>query len=212
MIKVILKLDDFYGIFPNKILRNLHKFLLKENVKVNWGIIGNKLENFSKKQIKETKEALSTGLYSFFNHGYFHNMNEFSLLNEEEQYQHLIKTQDIIKDKLGFDCVTFAAPCNALNDESLSALNRTSAIKYWLYGKDEFRGINIKRTLNIEVPLFRPNYKNFKEAFKNYHNEPLCLQCHPNQWKLLDFWRFKQIIRFLKKNDCEFIKIEDFKG
>lgn len=99
-IKVIFKLDDFRGVTKNII--KLDKIIRDKNVKITWGIIGEPFSLVEDTHVRWMKRSLATGLYSYWNHGYTHAENEFKRLSLADQIDHLKKTQEIIKNRLGF--------------------------------------------------------------------------------------------------------------
>ena len=202
---IILKMDDFAGIKSSKAQKRLNRFVYKEKIKVNWGIIGEWLTNFRKRKINDALKALKSGHYAFFNHGYTHVMNEFRLLSLEEQIEHLKMTQKITKERLGIKLVTFAAPCNALNENTLTAVESIPDFQFWLFGDVNFSKTNFVCELKIEDPFPTPNFEKFVMNFKNNSSSILVLECHPNAWNSDNFDEFKKIIHFLKQNNCEFI-------
>ena len=202
-VKIILKLDDFT--YVTKRVIKLDKLIKKENIKVTWGIIGNDFNKISHKDLKWCKKSLETGLYYYWNHGLTHDFNEFKNLSFEEQINHITTTQDIVKEKLEFGMESFGAPCNAFNQYTIKVLESIGEIKYWYYGNESFSRVTLKRDIELEQPLFRPNYNYFRQEYEKFKGNILILQAHPNQWKFWDFYNFKKIVRFLKENECSFI-------
>ncbi len=205
--KVILKLDDFFGVLKN--VKKLDKIVKKENIKVNWGIVGRFFVNISDKDLLWCKNAYESGLYNFWNHGFTHELGEFKNLTLSEQLKHICDTQDVVNNRLGIILKTFGAPCNAYNDLTSKALESVSDIRYWYYGDKNFSGINFEYDIMMEIPLFKPNYSKFKSNFNNHKKEIFVLQAHPNAWNFWDFYNFKKIVRFLKKQNCIFVFPED---
>lgn len=212
MVNIILKFDDFDAIASTLKQKVLNNFIQKEKIKVSWGIIGKKIKSLSLKEIDEIKKAKLSGLYSFFNHGYTHEMNEFKNLSLDEQIEHINKTQLIVKELLDIDLNAFGAPCNAINDFTIAALEANKDIKIWFFGNDQYSSINIPRELNLEIPIFHPNYVEFKKQFASFNGDFLCLQCHPNSWNWMDLYRFIKIIKYLKLLRCNFIFPEEYKS
>ncbi len=209
MSKIILKVDDWNGITNYK-QKFFHMLVMIFKIKVNWGIMGYAFSKFNTRQINIMKKLLNTGLYSFFNHGYFHNIDEFKHLCKLDQIYHIKETNKIVEQKLSIKLTAFGAPCNSLNEDSLDALNECNDIDFWLFGNDNFKRINIKRILDIEYPFFHPSYINFLKNYENHkHQDILCLQIHPNQWSFLSFINFILIILKLKTDKHNFIFINE---
>lgn len=210
MKKIVLKCDDFFGLDNNEKQKRFARLVSFFKIKVNWGVIGFEFKKFDEQQLKKIKSALASGYYSFFNHGYFHNMDEFMLLCETDQIEHIKETNRIVKDRLGITLQAFGVPFNHLNEHSLAALNKCKEIKYWLFGNERFDRFNIPRILEIEYPLFKPNfikfYKNFKKLRSNVY---FCVQIHPNSWDSKGFLNFILIILFLKLSRTAFIFTEE---
>ena len=206
-IKVVFKLDDFRGVTKN--ILKLDRIVRVENVKITWGIMGLYFSQLDDANIEWAKRSLGTGLYSYWNHGYTHAKDEFKRLNLAEQIDHLKRTQEIIKNKLGITSLTFGAPCNAINKETVSAVESIEEIKYWFYGDEDYSKILLKAKYSIEFSLGRPNYEQFKASLKYFEGGMLVLQAHPNMWKENDFLEFMKIISFLKENTCTFCFPED---
>ncbi len=206
--KIIIKLDDF-GTLTKKV-KYTDKIVKFFKIKVCWGIIGQRFETTTEKDIIWCKNALKSGLYYFFNHGYTHIHNEFKELTLEEQIEHLMKTQSVVKDKLNIVLDTFGAPCNSYNKEMVKALEHIQNIKYWLYGEDKYNKTNFNiPSTNIEHPFPNANFKKFRAGYKKCSDDLIVLQGHPNSWKFKHFLEFIKIIIYLKLKNCEFIFTKD---
>lgn len=80
--KIILKLDDFKAL--TKKVKHTDRIVKFFKIKVCWGIMGKGFESATKEDIIWCKNALKSGQYCFFNHGYTHEHNEFLELTLEE--------------------------------------------------------------------------------------------------------------------------------
>lgn len=209
--KIIIKCDDLCGM-TNKVIK-LDKIIKKYKMKVSWGVIGYSLESPSPNYKNFLLEPNNT--YHFFNHGYYHNVGpndyEFDGPAESDQYELIIKTNELYNNITKKKLNTFGAPCNHIDNNTNLALSKIPDIKFWYYGKDNESNTNLIRSLNIETDIGCPNFKFFIEQVRNAKiiNNPLILQCHPNAFEKKHFLELKLIIRFLLKNNCKFITPDD---
>ncbi len=205
--KIIFKLDDLVDF--NSRVANLDSFIKKENLKVCWGIVGKSMEKADKKYINFIKNNHNKN-YQFFNHGYLHLCGpeyEFIDKTKEEQENFINKTQKIVFDKTGINLEIFGAPCNHIDENTKLSLELIPEIKYWFYGMEQFKKCNIKRVIDMENGVGKPDFTYFINNLKNLDNknQVLTLQGHPYMWKLEQQFNFYLIIKFLKKANCEFI-------
>lgn len=156
MTKIIFKFDDFRGI--TKQVRFVDRCSRLLNIKVTWGIIGSAVCSWDDDAVKWIKNAVQSGLYCFWNHGWTHEFREFASLSEKEIVTRLVNTQNAVHEKLGIVMDTVGAPCNAFNEDFANALNSVQELRYWYYGLDCWGGRNFKRELELEYPLFRPSF------------------------------------------------------
>ena len=86
-------------------------------------------------------------------------------------------------------------------------------IKYWFFGRDEYKGITIKRISDMEIQVGSVDFsffiKKYRNLIKNNKVQTITLQGHPCMWGKFDFANFKLIVCFLKKQGCNFIFPED---
>jgi len=209
--KIIIKADDLAG-YPGKnsiIPKRWQKFvdiIKKYNIKANIGIIGNSLlfDDYGYFEwIRDNEKYIE-----YFNHGFLHRKFNFDGIEYEEfrgtsiQYQlNLINyTNQLAKEKVGIELISFGAPYNATDKNTSLALNQTN-IKTAYFLTEEFNGVNLKDRIDIEVPVHCPNFNEFKNNFtkKKY----AVIQVHPNSWDEYYFNEFEKMIKFLK--DYEFI-------
>lgn len=208
-LKFILKCDDLSGYSNNVIL--LNKIIYKYNIKISWGIIGKSLENIESNYFNFLLKSMDDYHYHFFNHGFLHNIGpdnyEFDGTDYKEQIDYISKTNILFKKLTNHSLDTFGAPCNHIDENTKIALSSFSEIKYWYFGFDNLNNLNLKRTLNIETTVGKPNYKFFINQLNqtNSFDNIITLQCHPNSFKLKHFFELILIIKFLLKNKCQFI-------
>nr|MDA3797719.1 hypothetical protein [Kiritimatiellia bacterium] len=68
------------------------------------------------------------------------------------------------------------------------------------------------RFMDMEQPIFQPNFAVVKKLFEGgeYKKPYICLQGHPNQWSEECFENFKQIVKYFKKKDCQFMTASEY--
>ena len=196
--RIIFKLDDYCG--PSKHVRKLDRFIRMFKIKVTWGIIGISVEKWSNKDIEWTKSAFRSGLYHFWNHGWTHDLGEFKELSATEALDHILRTQSLVKKRLGITMHVFGAPCNAISMSTTRALERCNEIDNWYYGDQSFSRTVFKREVELEYPLGSPRLIPFVKNFriKRRSDKTFVLQGHPNAWKFIDFLNFYCICFYLK--------------
>lgn len=209
--KIIFKFDDLINY--NKNVKKLDEYVKNEKLKVCWGIIGNSLEKPDKNYIQFIREN-NLKNYHFFNHGYLHLCApEYEFFDKPQNVQEdfIKKTQDIVLDKIGINLNSFGAPCNHIDENTKLALENVSDIKYWFFGLEDFKGVNIKRLVDMENGAGNPDFIFFLDNLKNLKTDYniLTIQGHPYMWNKLQKFNFRLIVKFLKKINCEFIFPED---
>lgn len=212
---IILKADDLKYDSTSTISPRWQKFInYIENTKIKAGIgiIGNSLEKGNDKYISLVKSIHSRGAIEFWNHGYNHYANndsvnpisEFRNTSYKQQYENILKTQELAKTKLEIILHTFGAPYNNIDKNTLKAIENIDDIKVWLFGDSSSTKLTLKRYCNIEYPVHNPDYQKFLERYDS-GKEYLVLQGHPNSWDDKRFNQFEQIINFLIKQGVTFI-------
>ena len=216
---VVLKLDDMVnqnGDIPLR-WKAVIDHLQKEKIKFSIGIICNSLETNAPTYLSALTELAQSGSVELWNHGYDHNrwdengtlFFEYKGPGEEQQHEHFKKSQDLAKEKLGVELVTFGAPFNAVDATTAKVLALFPEIKVWLYGapKDsagKFVRSQIER-IDLENPVHRPNLASLEKGMQERPNEPCyILQGHPNSWGKPEFAEFVRIIDFLKSINAHF--------
>ena len=214
--KVILKADDLAG-YPgkNKIVpKRWQKFVdivRKYNKKANIGIIGNSLIFEDKKYFEWIRK--NSDVIEYFNHGFLHRQfnfdgetySEFKSTTKEYQFQLLDYTNELFKQKIGLEFLTFGAPYNGVDKNTNLAL-KEARLKVGFFLEDGFDGINIKKEnrIELEVPVHRVNVKAFKENFKI--KDYIVVQTHPNSWNDSEFIEFEKFIKLLDEYEFVFAK------
>lgn len=212
---IILKADDLRFDNSNIISPRWQTFIdyiEDSKIKASIGIIGNSLEQGNNEYFSLIKTVHNKGYIEFWNHGYSHYSNddsenpvwEFRNTPYKQQYEHLLKTQELAKTKIGLTLHTFGAPFNKVDENTVKAIEDINDIKVWLFGNTSSTKLVLKRYCDIEYPTHNPDYQKF---LNNYDSgiEYLLLQIHPNSWDNGRFNQFKQIIEFLIQEGATFI-------
>ena len=99
---------------------------------------------------------------------------------------------------------TFGAPGNAIDNNTITALDSFDEIKVWFYGLDGSNKLVLERTSDMEYPAGKPDYISFLESYDST-KEYLVFQIHPNMWDENQFEEFKKIISYLKEQKITFV-------
>lgn len=137
--------------------------------------------------------------------------SEFKNLPLENQYNHLKQTQNLAKQKLGFEFVTFGAPYNQTDSSTVKVLNQFSEIEHWFYPhKQAIKttkkvALNRISALNIEYPVHNPSfYYLWNNLYFHRNAKLIVLQGHPMSWDQKRFEEYKKIINYLKQKGYSF--------
>jgi peptidoglycan/xylan/chitin deacetylase (PgdA/CDA1 family) len=218
---VVLKLDDLVktgkGEVPPR-WKKLADFIRERKIKAGIGIICDSLEGESPKYFDWIKEQQAIGLFEFWDHGYSHKeweangqkIWEFKGTSAEEQKDHLMRSQTLAREKLGFSLPTFSAGFNAIDENTAKALQGVSEVKVWMYGDPKLPAgkVVLERPpwLGIENPLFVPSLERFVRPYSNLAEQQcLVIQGHPNQWDEVRFAEFVRIVDFLTEQKAVFV-------
>ena len=214
--KFIIKADDLAG-YPGiggipKRWKKFVNIIEKHNIKATIGIIGNSLI-FDDKEYFDFVKKYNNNLIEFWNHGFLHRQfnfdgkkyQEFNQTSIDYQYNLISYTNKLAKEKLNIEFLTFGAPYNAVDYNTSTALEKSN-IKNCFFCKENFKGRNLLNRIEIEYPVHKPNYKEFKNNFKVL--DYAVFQIHPNSWDDNLFKEFESIILFLKDKG-EFIFAKD---
>lgn len=215
---IILKLDDLRS--PTPAWKRTVEFLRAKNVKSSIGIICNSLEGDQKPYYDWIREVAQTGLVEFWNHGWDHkqwreedkDVMEFKGPSYEVQKEHLTRSQQLGKEKLGITFHSFGPPFNATDDTTLKVLAEDPDLKVFLYGKPEQASavpnlLILDRTqMNIENPLFVPNAQRIEHDYKILAATRDCItiQGHPDMWDEARFEEFQKLVNYLMAQGATF--------
>ncbi|SDU30541.1 Peptidoglycan/xylan/chitin deacetylase, PgdA/CDA1 family [Verrucomicrobium sp. GAS474] len=226
---VILKLDDLNG-YKGELGRwqKLRDFAVERQLKLSIGIICNSLEGEGKESYYAwIKEFQQTGLVEFWNHGYDHlawkdeagkQFWEFKGPSYEQQKDHLVRSQQLAKDKLGITFRAFGPPFNLTDAATLKALSEDPDLQIFLYGQPQTASatphllILDHTDLTIEEPTFVPNPAKVEGAYAKLVGSRDCfvMQGHPGKWDDARFANFVAIVDFLTAKGARFITPSEY--
>lgn len=218
--QIILKLDDAWY-EEDSIHAGWDKtfaYLNQKDVVGTIGVVGEKMVAGNEAYYNWLKRRSLEG-HEIWNHGWCHckpvidgeQLAEFRGTGFAYQLDHLTKTQELIKRKLGLTLSTFGAPYNAVDADTHRALSEIEDLNVWLYSPEKWpegmTGMQRIPAVNIEYPVHQPDFLSFKSGYDVHRDEPvLVLQGHPRSWlKPADrFDEFKKIVDFLLDEGAEF--------
>jgi peptidoglycan/xylan/chitin deacetylase (PgdA/CDA1 family) len=219
---IILKADDlvFDG---SKTVSNrwsdFFSFVKTKNIKAGVGLIGDSLRKGNKNYHDLIKTLHTSEHFEIWNHGYSHvigtlhgsPMDEFRNSSFESQLEQLRKTQNDAKKYAGITLRAFGAPGNAVDVNTVRALNELDEIKVWFFGLEGSNKLILDRCLEIEFVAGSPDYNKFYSYYPSrYHKEYLVLNIHPNAWDSEKFSEFKKIVDYLIEQEVTFITPQEY--
>lgn len=224
--RIVLKLDDFGvakgdGVHPRWM--RVADFCREKGIKVTFGIIATRMTQDAPKFAAWTKEQHAAGRIEFWCHGWDHaerkegdkRIMEFSGEPLEHQRQHLVDANKLALEKLGFEYVSFGAPFNATDENTVPALAAVPSIRVWMYGPSGVEADNIvileRSAVSIESPSMIPNYADFLEGYAhNRGADYFVMQGHPAAWGEDRWEQFVKIVDFLIARKANFVFASDF--
>lgn len=219
---VILKADDLThgrsGDLPEQ-WRAFLAYARDAGLHVGIGVIGRSLETGSPQYRTAAREIAADARFEIWNHGYDHLLDqvrpdgtrysEFSGTSLEEQITHLRRTQDLARAVLDVTPRAFGAPGNAIDENTARALAAVPELDIWLYGRPTASKLVLDRRMEIEVPIFEPDYERFVETY--LPDVPvLTLQIHPGAWDSQRLAEFGRIIEFLRSREAAFLTPSEY--
>ncbi len=224
--KIVLKLDDFTparGQVHAKWLK-VADFAKSRNIKVGFGIIAKKLaEEDCPAFVQWTKDQHAAGRIEFWHHGWDHaerqgdgkRILEFSGESYEHQKQHMSDANKAAREKLGFPLVSFGAPFNATDENTIKVMSEDPDLQVWMYGDPKNpagkKVLERSYAVSIENPTMIPNYGAFLEGYAhNRGAEYFVMQGHPAAWNDERWDQFVKIVDFLIAQKAEFVFASDF--
>ncbi|MCK5136784.1 MAG: glycoside hydrolase family 88 protein [Bacteroidales bacterium] len=218
---VIIKVDDLRYDSKNVIPERWGHFVTymeQKQVPAAIGLICESLEQGAPGYADWIIQKQETGLFEFWNHGYDHSRGtedgqpywEFRNRSRELQKEHLLHSQELAREHLGFELVTFGAPYNQSDQATAEILEEISEIEHWLFPPS--RVTTSKNRLeripevNIEYPVHNPSAYHFWNNYYFYSDRDLLIvQGHPNSWDQRRFKEFERIINYMKELEVEVI-------
>ncbi|CAN5496860.1 hypothetical protein BH09VER1_BH09VER1_42980 [soil metagenome] len=225
--KIVLKLDDFgasHGGVHNKWLK-VAEFAKARKIKITFGIIANRMTEECPEFVKWTKAEHDAGRIEFWLHGWDHGerkegtkrIMEFSGESLHYQKKHLADANALAREKLGFSFVSFGAPFNGTDENTVRALDEDPDIKVWIYGDPDHPGgktvLERCGSVSIESPTLIPNYGDFLEGYAhNRGAKYFVMQGHPAGWNDERWEQFVKIVDFLIAQKAEFVFASELAG
>jgi len=218
IVPVVIKLDDLRtnasGWLSTR-WRRVGDLVRDRRIKVSLGIIADSLEGDKPAYFKWLREMHDTGLVELWFHGYDHKeweengrkLEEFHGTPYALQKEHFVKSQALARAKLGFPFTAFGAPFNATDAVTDRVLAEDPDIKVVLYGTPADRAsgkVILDRVykVNIEQPLFLPNYEKFVAGYNHYAatRRYFVIQGHANKWDDARWAEFLKIVDYITRN------------
>ena len=228
----ILKADDFE--YSESDIKGVHpvylkyiNYIIEKNIVSGIGIIGYNWdhETLRSDHLSFIESLQSSGKFEFWNHGYDHlwgeNGNyEFKNKPYDYQYSQMIKTQKLIKEKLGISMHSFGAPGNAADITTTSVLYNVEELKVWMYNRSTPAAPGVL-PLPIETSIewwntndgsISPDLTQFKYYYDiQGHKEPYLLcQLHPHRYDNEAFAQLDSTIEFLLSKNVKFVLPYDY--
>jgi hypothetical protein len=200
---VIVKADDLRSL--DVAFRRFIDLMARRDLPISIGVIGRSLEGAPPEAIECLSRA-DPAVVELWNHGYDHQLgeghSEFSGTGTAAQDAHLRATQRAAQQRLGVLFHAFGAPGNAWDGDTVQALLGFPEIEAVFYGPEVPGRRTLKRTVDIERPIFVVAAREaFLAELGGADRAPLVLQVHPRAWGLLSWWRFQQIVEHLDRED-----------
>ena len=206
-----IKADDLERTDENTIPPNWQTFvnyITQKRVNACIGIKCDSLESDEGIYIGEVKKIVRNEYFELFNHGYDHflskTVSEFYNTPLEYQKEHLVKAQNVAKQKLNLTLRTFGAPGNNIDNNTTIAMESVPDLKVWFFGNPCSK-LLLNSDGDVETATGEPNYENF---VKNYNPlvDSYVLQIHPNQYTPEKLNTFNRIVDFLIQKEMTFMQ------
>jgi hypothetical protein len=231
IVPVVLKLDDVRtnaSGWLSERWRRLGDLARDRNIKLSLGVIADSLENPKEGYVSWLREMQETGRAELWFHGYDHAVwtdeagvkrCEFYGRPYEDQLDRFVRSQKLAQEKLGFSFATFGpggGGQGASQDAAtLRAMAEAPGMAVWLYPSpidDAGRQLAAagKITIldrvwqvNIEQPLFLPNYEKFVAGYNQHaaKRDYFVLQGHPAKWDDARWAEFVRIIDYITRHN-----------
>jgi peptidoglycan/xylan/chitin deacetylase (PgdA/CDA1 family) len=220
---VVLKADDLTqsngAVIPGFL--RLFSFLDEQEIVAAVGIIGNSLDRIRPAYITALRSELQSGRIEIFSHGYDHSGNtigsngrpafEFQNTPLDQQIDHLLQTQRLVRSQLGVTVRAFGAPYNAIDSVTVEALRAVPELEVWFFGLPGSGKLNLLRVAEAEYPTHYPDAAQFAANY-NPALPIITLQIHPGGWEDKSWKEFTEIVQFLKQRQASFVLPSDLYG
>ncbi|MCU0287864.1 MAG: DUF2334 domain-containing protein [Acidobacteria bacterium] len=212
-----LKADDM-RYEPTQVIypqwQKLLDYMAGRKIKVCVGLICNYLEKGNSEFFERLKEIEKNEYFEIFNHGYDHVLNKLNNNGEpyweffntpvEQQKEHFLKAQNLVKEKLGFTMHTFGAPGNKIDANTTKAIETIPDLKVWFLGDPSSSKLVLDKKNWLENPACKPDYDTFVKHYTP-NEDYLVLHLHPINWSNDDFNVYIKILDFLIQQDVTFL-------
>lgn len=216
--QVILKVDDFwcyehFEVFFSKILKN--------NIKINLGVIGSGVSKLSKADVNAIKNF--SHLIEPFNHSWQHliNQKQKEYFNTDYEYQRssIISTQEAISDILGHNCKVIGFPANASDSTTINILSELTQIDkvFYVDGSHNYKDLEAIKTIipingyGIMERAGQIDFKLFSEDLVKLQGaKTATFQLHPSTWTKESLNNFMMCCNLLLTNGDKFIFASEY--
>jgi peptidoglycan/xylan/chitin deacetylase (PgdA/CDA1 family) len=218
---VMLKLDDVTRVTPR--WKKAAEFIAAEGLKANFGIINSPLETEDPVLTAWVKELTAAGTIEFWCHGYdakfVHDKDhkgEFEGSGYDFQLHSLQRSQELAKQRFGFEYTAFGPHWSGTDTDTDKALEQVPGIKaVFFYGPKKgstSTKILIERRMELEKPIFHPNPAEVQARFEAVGKkfDYIALQGHADQWDDARFADFQTAVLYLKAQGCRFVTVSEW--
>jgi hypothetical protein len=175
---VILKADDLRFARADTVApgwRRFVAFVEERKIRASLGLIGIEIERGSPDFTSLISCLAANPRFEIWNHGYDHvvdvqdrsgrTISEFRGTTYEHQLDHLLTTQTLARERCGVVLRAFGAPGNAEDSNTIRAINACDDIRVWFFGSSSSEKLVLRRTIEIEQPIFHPDEEGFITAY-----------------------------------------------
>ncbi len=231
IIPVVLKLDDVRtndSGWLSERWRRVGTLAREKKVKVSLGVIADSLENAKTDYISWLIGMHDSGYAELWFHGYDHavwkdaageDRCEFFGRPYQDQLDRFVRSQNLIQKKLNLTFSTFGpggGGKGAGQDAATAqAMSDAPGMKVWLYpspiddagrqlaAKGKITILDRVWAVNIEQPLFVPNFEKFVAGYNKHAagRRYFVVQGHPGKWDDARWAEFVKIIDYLVRHN-----------
>ncbi len=232
IVPIVIKLDDVRtnaSGWLSERWRRVGKLAVERKIKVSLGVIADSLEGDKPAYFDWLHEMQASGQVEFWFHGYDHAEHvigdkkaaEFTGRSYEEQKERFVRSQELALARLGVPFKTYGPPGGGNlypSDEDLDVtarvLSEDPVMSVWLYPQPmDARGKDLTAAgkitvlervwkVNIEQPLFVPNFEKFVSGYNQYaaKRRYFVIQGHPNKWDDARWAEFVKIVDYITEH------------